>query len=134
MSRASYRRALRSPRALVLKALDSGNIVASGVLLFRADSPTARLYSIAVAPEMRGFGLGSQMMRRLEREARQRGALGLRLEVSVHNTAALALYAKIGYEEVRRIPEYYADGSAALQLRKPLLRAALATRGLKQAR
>lgn len=134
MSRESYRRALRSPRALVLKAVDGSTVVGCGVLLFRADTPVARLYSIAVAPEMRGYGLGQQMMRRLEREARQRGASALRLEVSVHNTTALALYAKIGYEVVRSIPKYYGDGSSALQLRKPLRRAATAVRGLKQAR
>lgn len=123
MSRRSFANALRSPRASILTLPGYAGLELAGavVLLFRSDSPAARLYSIAVAPEMRGRGLGGRLLAAAEAAARQRGATVIRLEVGVRNKTALALYQKSGYGIVGRIACYYEDGSDAWRLEKPLV-------------
>jgi Acetyltransferases len=124
MSRRSFRAALRSPRAAVLVVPGASPVQLSGaaVLFFRANSETARLYSIAVAPEARGQGVGKRLLSAVERAARIRGARAIRLEVSVSNKSALALYRKSGYGMKERIAHYYEDGSDAWRLEKPVHR------------
>ncbi|HEX6959813.1 MAG TPA: N-acetyltransferase [Ferrovibrio sp.] len=124
MSRRSYAAALRNPRALILLARGGRKEPLAGavVVFFRADSPAARLYSIAVSPQMRGHGLGRKLLRAAESAARAQGASAMRLEVKVRNGAALALYRKSGYGLIGRIAHYYEDGSDAWRLEKPLIR------------
>lgn len=124
MSRRSFAAALRSPRAAILVAQNPAQaaLSAAAVLLFRANSPAARLYSIAVAPEERGRGVGARLLAAVERTARRHGAAAIRLEVSVTNKSALALYQKSGYGIREHIVRYYEDGSDAWRLEKPLVR------------
>ena len=44
------------------------------------------------------------------------------LFVRVENEAAIELYRKMGYSVYRRVVDYYADGSDAFDMRKPLRR------------
>lgn len=121
MSRRSYAAALVNPRAAVLVARGAGGrLLGAATVFFRADSPAGRLYSIAVAPAARGRGLGAALLQAAEHAARGRGATALRLEVSVRNKSALALYRKSGYGILGRVPQYYEDGSDAWRLEKPL--------------
>lgn len=121
MSRRSYAAALTNPRAVVLVARGpASGLLGAATLFLRADSPAARLYSIAVAPEARGRGLGTGLLRAAESAARRRGATALRLEVSVGNKSALALYQKSGYGISGRVARYYEDGSDAWRLEKRL--------------
>lgn len=120
MSRRSYAAALRNPRAVVLVAAERHRVMAAATLFLRSGSRAARLYSIAVDPTARGRGLASAMIRDLEQAARRKGAESLRLEVSVDNKTALALYRKSGYGVIGRIPRYYEDGTDAFRLEKPL--------------
>lgn len=120
MSRRSYAAALANPRAVVLVARGTAGLLGAATLFFRADSPAGRLYSIAVAPEARGQGLGAGLLRAIEAAASRRGAAALRLEVSVGNKSALALYQKSGYGVIGRVAGYYEDGSDAWRLEKRL--------------
>ena len=74
---------------------------------------TFDLYWIAVAPEAQSHGLGAQLMEHLEEEIRPlKGRLVL---IDTSSTPAYAsakrLYLRKGYEEVARIPHYYAPGN-----------------------
>lgn len=120
MSQRSYAAALRNPRARVLAATAGRKLVGAAVVLLRADSPAARLYSVAVDPALRGRGLGARLLTAAERAAREAGAAFLRLEVRDRNKTALALYAKSGYGMIGRIAQYYDDGSDAQRLEKAL--------------
>ncbi len=120
MSRRSYAAALRNPRASVLAAMDGRKLVGAAVVLRRANSPAARLYSVAVDPALRGRGLGARLLGAAEQAAREGGAASLRLEVKERNKTALALYAKSGYGIIGRIAQYYDDGSDARRLEKAL--------------
>jgi ribosomal protein S18 acetylase RimI-like enzyme len=120
MSRRSYAAALHNPRAILLVSGARGSLLAAAALFFRSNSSAARLYTIAVAPEARGRGLGAALLDACEKTARKRGATALRLEVNIRNKSALALYRKSGYGIRERINRYYEDGSDALRLEKPL--------------
>ena len=65
ISRASFSRFLRqaSARLLVADAGDADHpeIVGYGLLLLRANTVTARIYSLAIAKDWRGKGLGTQL-------------------------------------------------------------------------
>lgn len=121
MSRASARRFLASPRASVLIAESPDqNVLGNLILLKRADSRKARIYSVVVAPEARGRGIGAQLVAAAERVARSSGREAISLEVRADNAAARAMYEKLGYVVERELPDYYDDGAEGLRLIKRL--------------
>jgi GNAT superfamily N-acetyltransferase len=75
---------------------------------------TSRIAAMAVAPEVRGKGLGKRIMRGVIDEAVERGDRSVLLEVFEHNTPAVKLYEGLGFEPVRRLVGYHhrPDGAA----------------------
>ncbi len=75
---------------------------------------TSRVAAMAVAPEVRGRGLGKRIMRGVIDEAIARGDRSVLLEVFEHNTSAVNLYEGLGFEPVRRLVGYHREpvGSA----------------------
>lgn len=111
---------LRSPRADILLASLGTDPAGYALLLYRATSTLARLYSIATLPNARGKGVGRRLMETLERSAIKRGCDRLRLEVREKNTPAIALYESLGYRRIGRYEDYYQDGAPALRFEKQL--------------
>lgn len=120
LGRGNFRRLLTRGNADIWVADQGGRLLGDAVVLYRRGLANARLYSLVVAPDARGRGLGGALLDRAEDAARQRGAVSIRLEVRRGNEAALALYRSRGYEQVGVTPDYYEDGEAALRLRKRL--------------
>lgn len=120
VSRRGWRRFLVSPRANVVVAASGGEVLGNLVLLRRAGSDKARIYSVVVAPAARGQGLGERLVAEAERIAAGEGCTAVSLEVRADNAAARALYAKRGYREQMALPAYYDDGADGLRLVKPL--------------
>ena len=118
LSARQMRHHLANPRAGVLVATRGGDIVGVAVVFFHASHRIARLYSIAVAPEVRGTGIGEAMLAAAERHARTRGASAMRLEVRTDNGAAQALYERRGYWRFGIRLGYYEDGRDALRYEK----------------
>lgn len=74
---------------------------------------------LCVAEVARGRGVGRALMQWAEEEAFERArAHNLFLLVSDFNMAARTFYARLGYIEVGRIPEYLVRGSDEILLRK----------------
>ena len=120
ISRKSFRRLVESRSASVLAAANGSAIDGYCIVLFRAGSKKARLYSIAVRPGSGHAGLGRALLGAAEREAARRGAQALRLEVREDNARARELYARNTYRDIGPIPDYYADGVTALRFEKVL--------------
>ncbi|MGH2543372.1 MAG: GNAT family N-acetyltransferase, partial [Ardenticatenaceae bacterium] len=87
-------------------------------------TPMARgtwdIYWLAVRPDCQGRGIGTRLMRQAEDEIRLgRGRLAL-VETSSQELYAPTrrFYAKLGYEEVSRIRDYYEVGDDMLTLSK----------------
>ena len=60
---------------------------------------------IAIAKELRGEGLGRELMGRILKEASNIGLTHVELHVYEGNEPALQLYASMGFKEVGRLPE-----------------------------
>ena len=75
ISKKSFRRLIESRTASVLVAADGRAIDGYCIVLFRAGSRKARLYSIAVRPGSGHAGLGRALLGAAEQEATKRGAI-----------------------------------------------------------
>ncbi len=71
---------------------------------------------LAVAPEFRGRGIGTLLLKHALATLEAQGAHATKLEVREDNDPALALYRQHGFEHRRTVPRYYADGTNALVL------------------
>jgi ribosomal protein S18 acetylase RimI-like enzyme len=122
VSRRSMRRLLASGSARVIVAEIDRRLAGAAVVLFRSRSRVARLYSIAVKPQMSGRGAGPALLAAVDTAALARHCRCVRLEVHVANAAAINRYGKSGYRAFGRRPAYYEDGGDALRFEKPLAR------------
>ncbi|OIO59491.1 MAG: ribosomal-protein-alanine acetyltransferase [Alphaproteobacteria bacterium CG_4_10_14_0_2_um_filter_63_37] len=120
ISRRSFRHLLTKGHADTLVDVVGGDLRGYAMLLYNRGTSLARLYSMAVAPELLRQGVGAGLMDAVETAARGRDCVLLRLEVRRDNTAAIALYQKRGYREFGLYPDYYEDHMAALRFEKRL--------------
>jgi ribosomal protein S18 acetylase RimI-like enzyme len=122
LSRRSFRRFLSSGNSALIVADAGGRLVGYGLVLFRPGSAVARLYSIAVAADAAGRGIGPMLIAAAEGASLRRGCGVLRLEVHEQNAAAIDRYRKSGFREFGRHREYYDDRGDALRFEKQLMR------------
>ena len=120
LSLRQYRQHLISPTAIVLVAVDKTGLLGTALVFFRRESDLARLYSIAVAHDARGRGVGEALLAAVEQAALRRGARRMRLEVRQDNAAAMRLYERGGYTRFAQRPGYYEDGGHAWRYEKKL--------------
>jgi ribosomal protein S18 acetylase RimI-like enzyme len=120
LTRRSFRHLLGVPTAALLVAEEGGRLAGYALVLFKARSGLARLYSIAVASEWAGRGAGTLLLAGAEAAARARGSRIMRLEVDASNARAIARYRKAGYAAFGRRPGYYENGADALRFQKQL--------------
>ncbi|WP_338580785.1 GNAT family N-acetyltransferase/peptidase C39 family protein [Pseudomonas sp. MAG733B] len=105
----------------LLVAQHDKQLLGYAVVLFHRGTSLARLYSIAIAAQARGTGLGKQLLDRIEACAVEHDCAYLRLEVRIDNPAAIALYERNGYRRFALIHDYYQDHADALRLEKRIL-------------
>ncbi|OBZ96845.1 alanine acetyltransferase [Pararhizobium polonicum] len=98
--------------------------LAGGFVLSRVAAGEAEILTIGVDPRFSRMGLGWRLMRAALREARDQAAEAVFLEVDETNTAAVALYRKLGFAKVGERRAYYQDvngvKTAALVMRLDL--------------
>jgi ribosomal-protein-alanine N-acetyltransferase len=78
-----------------------------GFVLARMAADEAEILTIAVDRRWRGYGLGRKLMDAVLRHLHEQGIVSLFLEVSENNSAARALYGKLGFQPVGQRPGYY---------------------------
>lgn len=88
----------------------TGEEAAAGFVLSRGAVDEEELLLIAVDPYHRGKGVGSALLERFVRDARQRGVQRLFLEMREGNPAE-RLYRRHGFVSVGRRPAYYRRGT-----------------------
>jgi [ribosomal protein S18]-alanine N-acetyltransferase len=118
ISRKSFRRLVASRSSVVIVASVGQSLAGYAVVLFRAGSAAARIYSLAVDPAFRG--IGRELLAACEGEAAMRGCSAIRLEVREDNVRAINLYECMAYSRFAAKPGYYADGATALRFAKPV--------------
>ncbi|OQM73535.1 peptidase C39 family protein [Manganibacter manganicus] len=120
ISRRSFRLLIERETAETLIAESDGRVAGYAIVLFRKGSGMARLYSLAVAPDFSGKGVGRILLGVAEEIAFAHGRMLLRLEVREDNLRAIAIYERAGYRRIGRELDYYEDGQPALRYEKPL--------------
>ena len=108
-----------------------GELVADNrrVLLARAHQPVgvitlsvigelAELLRLVVAPSHRRTGIGMRLVDAGLEAVRQAGARAAILEVGYTNEPAIALYQRLGFEQLRVRESYYGPGRHALILKR----------------
>lgn len=120
LSRRQFRYLLTKANAATLVAEEDGHLLGYVLLLFSRGTSVARLYSIAVAPETRGRGIGRQIVEAAEAASRNRDCAYLRLEIRKDNTASIALFRRLGYKQFGELADYYEDHMDALRFEKSL--------------
>jgi ribosomal-protein-alanine N-acetyltransferase len=99
-----------------------------GFILIRIAADEAEILTLAVRPQARRRGLGGALVEAGAEAAHAANATSLFLEVAADNRAAIALYARSGFQQVGRRKGYYArEGGApvdALVLARSLASAA----------
>jgi len=78
------------------------------------------ILNIAVRPEWRGRGIGRALVELLLREADERGATMITLEVRRGNAEAIGLYGSYGFRETGVRRNYYGRGDDALIMTRTL--------------
>lgn len=120
LTRRSFRHWLKAPHGCLLVVDVAGEVLGYGLLWCHKGTRLARLYSLAVSPQLRGLGVARQLMQALEQAAIERDRLYMRLEVAENNHAAIALYQQCGYRVFGEYDDYYEDHSDALRMQKTI--------------
>jgi ribosomal protein S18 acetylase RimI-like enzyme len=131
----SWRSFLASQSAVVTVARGAGSgtarstLIGAAVVLRRATTSVARLYSMAIATSARGRGVSTALLEDATQRMRDAGAAVLRLETRLDNVAAQRLFAKCGFVQRGRKASYYEDGEDALLYQKSLWNSGAAALG-----
>lgn len=106
-SLASFRSLVSGGLVWFRVAADDATDEVVGYILVWFAADEAELANIAVAPRMRGSGVGAALLDEALDAARARGTAQMFLEVRDSNERARALYRSRGFEEVGRRRGYY---------------------------
>ena len=120
LSRRQFRYLLTKGHARLLVYESTGEVMAYVLLLLSRGTSMARIYSIAVAPEARGQGIGRALVEAAEAAAREEGKISVRLEIRRDNAASQALFLGLGYRQFEVKRGYYEDHMDALRFEKSL--------------
>ena len=104
-----YEGELKRPEVCFIYVLRTPDTPVAGFCAFWLVIDQAHINNLAVLPELRGQGLGTQLLEAVIAEAAHLGAILLTLEVRQSNEPALRLYEKAGFyrEGVRK--NYYTN-------------------------
>jgi [ribosomal protein S18]-alanine N-acetyltransferase len=89
-----------------------------GVVTLSVTGELAELLRLVVAPAHRRTGIGTQLVDAGLEAVRQAGARAAMLEVGYTNEPAIALYQRMGFEQLRVRESYYGPGRHALILKR----------------
>ena len=96
-------------RGWVAEAAVNGESRIIGMLVLWLLVDEAHIATVAVHPDFRRCGIGSQIILEALKVARAEGARRAFLEVRERNLAAQEMYRKFGFEITGRRPRYYRD-------------------------
>ncbi len=122
LSRRQLRYLLTKGKAsLLVEDDDEGDELLGYVaVLYSKATSMARLYSIAVRPDLQGKGVGSRLLLAAEEAAWEHQRAYMRAEVRKDNAASLAMFDRQGYRRIGEWQDYYEDHMDAWRLEKRL--------------
>jgi ribosomal-protein-alanine N-acetyltransferase len=103
---------------LFLTAL-KGNLLV-GYVVAAAHEDRGHIISLAVRPDCRRQKIGTALLASLMEHLRSMEVVVVSLEVRADNSAAIALYEKLGFVRSGNLHHYYEDGCNAIMFEKSL--------------
>lgn len=122
LSARSFRRFIKLGEAevWVIENPQTKTVQGYAIMLYRQATKLARLYSFAIDPVHRRYGIGSRLLNFMENLAQQAHSLFMRLEVKADDHESHAFFQQRGYSEVGLKTDYFDDHSDARVLQKQL--------------
>ena len=105
-------------RYFLVATNDEDQIVGYAAVLVVAPGVEADVLTVAVLPDYTRRGIATHFMAELEKWSISKGAPAMMLEVGTENASAIALYEKLGYENISTRRGYYGPGLDAFVMRK----------------
>jgi len=99
--------------------LDQDQVI--GYIGLAVNAEVADIQTIAVIEAAQQKGLGSRLLELAIKEAKNRGAQEMFLEVATQNEAKINLYRKFGFTQVSIRPNYYGTGKNAFTMKLDLV-------------
>jgi len=106
--------------AETIVAEEDGQIIAFIIMEVHRTRRTATIITLDVREAYRRSGYGTQLLQRAEEILADYGVELYDLQVDVKNPNAIRFYKKHGFEVVRTLPNYYANGNDAFLMVKDL--------------
>lgn len=119
-SRRVLRYLICKARGACYVACDGEQIVGYISLLTRRGVRNVRIYSVAVAAQARGCGVGQALVAEAIAYAQRGEFAEVTLEVRADNASAIALYARNGFAPDQLLRGYYHDRSDGQRMKKVL--------------
>lgn len=110
----------RSPEFFIVAEVDSKVVGYLSAVVEGYFNRVCHILSIAVLPEYRGRGIGSELLRYLIDLVKIKRIPAIILEVKKNNNVAINVYRKFGFKIIGYKYRYYSDGSDALVMRLDL--------------
>jgi [ribosomal protein S18]-alanine N-acetyltransferase len=88
-----------------------------GVITIKSVGELADLHRLVVEPHSRRRGIGADLVRAGLEVMRQQGVREVILDVAYDNESAIALYQRLGFEQLSARTDYYGPGQHALILK-----------------
>ncbi len=90
----------------------------AGFAIMKYGDEEAHLLLLAIQPEHRRRGVGSELVEWLERSAQVAGIGRITLEARASNEAARAFYRRLGYSQAQILPGYYGGRETSVRMTK----------------
>lgn len=88
-----------------------------GVIALQTVAHTADIHRLIVSPAHRRSGIATELVHAGLQAVRHLGVRSVLLEVDYHNEPAIALYQRVGFEQLAAREHYYGPGRTALILK-----------------
>ena len=105
-------------RYFLVATNEQDQIVGYAGVLVVAPGVEADVLTVAVLPEYARQGIATHFMGELEKWSQSKAASAMMLEVGTENAGAIALYEKLGYQNIATRKNYYGQGQDAFVMRK----------------
>lgn len=102
----------------VIVTVEGNDVIGFGIMKYLGDE--ARLNLFGVHPKYRRKGIGTRMIKWLEKTALVNGNDAVYLETRLRNHGAREFYKTLGYKVIQRIPLYYKGSESALRMARDL--------------
>lgn len=120
-TRGQIRDFVRRPGAIAIVAERGGDRrEMAAFAIGQVTGSRAHVITIDVAASARRGGFGRRLLEELLARFGAAGARTVRLEVDLRNAAARRFYESMGFEETRKLPDYYGYGRDGMRMVKEL--------------